>query len=35
MRDLRNNACIQVACRDEKEHNAVKLAAEKGKVEGA
>jgi hypothetical protein len=35
IRDLRNNACIRVACRDEKEHNAVKLAAEKGKVEGA
>jgi hypothetical protein len=34
MRDPRNNTYIQVACRDEKEHNAVKLAAEKAKIEG-
>jgi len=34
MRDPRNNACIRVACWDEKEHSAVKQAAEKAKVEG-
>jgi hypothetical protein len=34
MRDPRNNACIRVACRDEKEHSIVKQAAEKAKVEG-
>jgi hypothetical protein len=34
MRDPRNNAYIRVACRDEKEHNAVKQAVEKAKVEG-
>jgi hypothetical protein len=34
MRDPRNSACIRVACRDEKEHKAVKEAAEKAKVEG-
>jgi hypothetical protein len=35
MRNPRNEACIRVACRDEKEHKAVKQAAEKTKVEGA
>ena len=34
MRDPRNNAYIQVACQDGKEHKAVKQAAEKEKVEG-
>ena len=34
MRDPRNNAHIRVACRDEKEHKAVKQAVEKAKVEG-
>lgn len=34
MKDPRNTARIRVACRDEKEHQAVKDAAEKVKVEG-
>jgi Zinc knuckle len=34
MRDPRNTARIRVACRDENEHQAVKQAAEKAKVEG-
>jgi hypothetical protein len=34
IRDLRNNTCIRVACRDEKEHKAVKQAVENVKVEG-
>src|SRR5258706_1963369 len=34
MRDHRNSARIRVACRDEKEHKAVKEAAEKAKVDG-
>jgi hypothetical protein len=35
MRDSRNSGRIRVACRDEKEHKAVKEAAEKVKVQGA
>jgi hypothetical protein len=34
MRDPKNNTHIRVAWRDEKEHKAVKQAAEKAKVEG-
>jgi Zinc knuckle len=34
MRDPRNTARIRVACRDENEHQAVKQAAEKAKVDG-
>jgi hypothetical protein len=34
IRDPRNNTCIRIACRDEKEYKAVKQAAERAKVEG-